>query len=260
MKDYIYGIWKSRFFWLHLVKAELRVKYRRSILGMAWSFLHPLLLTFLLAIVFGTIFNSSFFDLAPFIYSGLIMWEFITGSIVQGSSSIINAEAYIGQFKHPLSIYTLKQSLVVLVNFMIAGIGLMIWCWIKEPSTIIPTIMALPFSLVFLFFLSWSLATVAGFINTKYRDFQQLLVLILQAIYFVSPVYFEPKIFINAGLPGLVEYNPVTHILNLVRAPLMLGQFPSIADYLYTLGVITVMVMVSSYKIRKEEKELIFYL
>lgn len=260
MKKYLLGIWTSRFFWYHLIQAELRIKYRRSSLGMAWTLLHPILLTCLLAVVFGTIFKSPFLDFAPYVYSGLIFWDFFSGSMVQGASSIINAEAYIRQFSHPLAIYSLKQSLVVLINFLIAAIGLVIWCWVRKPETIIPSILSLPFSILLLFFISWSLGTVSGFINTKFRDFQQLLVIVLQAIYFISPVYFEPKLFIQAGLPGLVDYNPIAHLLKLIREPLMSAKMPVMENYMYTIGVIVVFTAISIYRIKKEEKEMIFYL
>lgn len=260
VRKYFRDIWVSRYFWYHLVLSELRIKYRRSALGMIWTFLHPILLTCLLAVVFGTIFKSPFLEFAPYVYSGLIFWEFLTGSFVQGSSSIINAEAYVRQVSHPLSIYTLKQSLVVLINFLIAAIGLVIWCWVRNPGTILPTIFSLPTTIVFLFMLSWSISTVSAFVNTKFRDFQQLLMIVLQAVYFISPIYFETKLFVNAGLPGLVDHNPISHMLSLIRAPLMYGDFPTLENYGYVLGVIIILGAISIYKIMKEEKEMIFYL
>jgi lipopolysaccharide transport system permease protein len=82
----------------------------------------------------------------------------------------------------------------------------------------------------------------------------------MQAIWFVSPVYFEPKVFVSAGLTSLLIYNPVTHILDLVRKPLLEGIFPSLLDYLFVF-VITVFLFIISWKrIKKEEDELIYYL
>lgn len=260
MNNYFYGIWKSRYFWIELVKADLRIKYRRSTLGMVWTLLHPLLLTCLLGVVFGAIFKSPFANFAPFVYSGLITWDFIISAVTTGTNCIINAEAYIRQFKHPLAIYTLKQALVVLINYLVAGVGLLLWCWVMYPANILISILALPISIVFLFLIAWPLTTFSGFINTKFRDFQQLIIIVLQALWFVSPVYFEPKIFIQAGLPGLVEYNPVTHILNLIRKPLIDGVFPSVVDYGYVLVVILVITAFSIIKIINEENDMIFYL
>ncbi len=260
INNYLCNIWKARYFWLHLVKADLTVKYRRSFFGMLWTLLHPLMLTTLLAVVFGMIFRSPFLQFAPFVYSGITVWDLVTSSVFFGSSCIINGEAYIKQFKHPLAIYSLKQALVCLINFLIASVGMVIWCWVMYPGNILVSICALPVSIVFLFFLSWGLTTITGFINVKFRDFSQFLVIIMQAIWFVSPVYFEPKVFVSAGLTSLLIYNPVTHILDLVRKPLLEGIFPSLLDYLFVF-VITVFLFIISWKrIKKEEDELIYYL
>lgn len=260
IREYIINIYKARYFWLHLVKSELMFKYRRSFFGMLWTLLHPLLLTTLLAIVFGAIFHSPFLQFAPFVYSGITVWDFLIASVMTGSNCIINAEAYIRQFKHPLAIYSLKQALVCTINFMIAGFGLLIWCSVMYPEHILISLIALPISLVFYVVLSWSITTLVAFVNVKFRDFQQFIVIIMQAIWFVSPVYFEPKIFVAAGLTDLIVYNPVTHILNLVRKPLMEGCFPDMMDYLFVIGMILILGILSVNKIKKDEKELIYFL
>lgn len=257
---YLQKIWVARYFWYHLMLSDLRIKYRRSSLGMAWSFLHPLILTLMLAVIFGAIFKAPFLEFAPFVYSGLVLWELFVSSFTAGAQCFINAEAYIKQFNHPLAIYSLKQTLVNLTTFSIGFIGVLLWCFIVYPENILITIVCLPVSLLISFLLMWSITTISGFINTKYRDFQQLMVIIMQAIWFVSPIYFEPKIFINAGLPGLVNYNPVTHLLNLFRKPMIEGVVPTIDDFGYSVAILIFFVVIAIRKIKKEEKNLIFYL
>ena len=258
--NYIKDIYAARYFWLHLVKAELNAKYRRSFFGMLWTLLHPLMLTILLAVVFGTIFKSPFLDFAPFVYSGIIIWDFVVSSATTGSNSIINGEAYIRQFKHPMAIYSLKQALVCAINVLIAGIGLFSWCMIMYPEHFLISLLALPISLVILTLMSWGITTMTGFINVKYRDFQQLIVILLQAVWFISPVYFEPKVFVAAGLTELVVYNPVTHILNLIRKPLLEGTMPELIDYAFVFGIIVVLLIISIYQINKEEDDLVYFL
>ncbi len=260
MLSYILKIYNARYFWWSLVQGELRNKYRRSLMGMAWSILHPLILTILLVIVFGAIFKSSFLEFAPFVYAGLTLWEMIFSSFSVGTGCLLGCESYIRQQKHPMAIYSLKQSLVIVINYMIASIGVIAWCWFSKPSVIPVCIIALPLALPIILALSWSITTFSGFLNAKYRDFQQVVAIVLQAIWFVSPVYFQPKVFISAGLSGLVVYNPVTHILNLVREPLVNGVFPSGLDYLYSIGTVIFFAIVSAILIKKNEDEIIYYL
>lgn len=257
---YINKIWEARHFWLHLALADLRIKFRRSRLGILWSFLQPLMLTLLLAFVFGAIFKSPFRQFAPFVFSGLIIWDFLTSSVLTGSNSIINGEAYIKQVKHPIVIYPLKQAIVNFTTFAIAFLGLLLWIVVDKPRNIPIMLLNIPISFLLLFILSWPLSIISAIINTKFRDFQQLIAIALQALWFVSPVYFEPKVFTSSGLGYLLDYNPITHILNLIRAPLLEGHFPSFLDYSFVIGTAIVLYSIAIYKVSREERDLIFYL
>lgn len=260
MTGYFKRIYSVRYFWWSLVNAELRNKYRRSSLGLLWSLLYPFMITLLLVYVFGSIFKQSVMDLIPYIYTGFIIWDVISGSFLYGSSSIISAEAYIKQFSHPLAIYSLKQTLVLIINALISGIGVFAWCAIVKPQNIPIMLMSLPATILLLFLLSWSVTTFSGIINTKFRDYQQMISLVVQALWFISPVYFETKVFLNANLGHLVYYNPIARILNLVRAPFLYGTFPSMVDYLYVIGTIAVAFIIDVILIKTSEKELIFYI
>jgi peptidoglycan/LPS O-acetylase OafA/YrhL len=74
-RDYARRIWATRYFWTHLVAADLRAKYRRSSLGLLWAIIHPLALTGLLSLVMSRVFGSPIVEYAPFIFSGLILWN-----------------------------------------------------------------------------------------------------------------------------------------------------------------------------------------
>lgn len=260
MLIYIKRIYNARYFWWSLAKAELRNKYRRSALGLLWSLLYPLLLTLLMVFVFGSIFKTDVLDLMPYIYTGFIVWDAISGSFIYGSGSIINSEAYIKQFSHPLVIYSLKQSLVLTINTLISGIGVFVWCGIFNPQNIPLMLVTIPISILLIFLLSWSITTFSGIINTKFRDYQQMIGLIVQALWFISPVYFETKIYLNADIGFLIYYNPIARILNIVRAPFLYGNLPTAIDYFYVIGTIFTFTVIDIFLLKKNEKELIFYI
>lgn len=260
MVNYFKQIYKARYFWWSLVKADLRNKYRRSVLGLFWSLLYPLLFTMLMVFIFGSIFKTDILDLIPYIYSGFIIWDAISGSFIYGSSSIIGAEPYIKQFSHPLAIYSLKQTLVLIINTLISGIGVFVWCGILKPQNILYILITLPINVILLFLFSWSITTFSSIINTKFRDFQQMIGLIVQALWFISPVYFEKKVYINANIEFLIYYNPIARILDMVRAPFLNGTFPTITDYMYVIGTVGVFFVIDILLLKKNEKELIFYI
>lgn len=258
--NYWKGIWSSRYFWIHLALSDLRSRWRRSFFGVLWSIIQPFGMTILLSVVYSKLFNSDIFTYAPYILSGIIVWECVTACVVGGALSFVQADAYIKQTKHPLAIYTLRTVLTNLMVLVLASVTLFGWSAIALPQhfgwhwlaalTIFPVL-----SLVL-----WPLATLLAYIGTRFRDVPHAIGLIMQAIWFVSPVYFETKMFRNGGLDALVDYNPIYHLLQIVRAPLLEGNWPTLSNYGFTLLSAAVFAFLAWLVGRTAEKKVIFYL
>ncbi|MGG4144503.1 ABC transporter permease [Paenibacillus algorifonticola] len=261
MSGYMKKIYRTRYFWSHLVRAELKNKFRRSKLGILWTFMNPLLLTLLMSTVFGTVFNMSIVDYAPYVLSGIIVWELISGSFIGGGHSIMTGEQYIRQFNHPILIYTLKTALVFTITFVIAMISLLVWILFINPQNIILGIITLPLTTLLYFFMSWAITTIAGFTNIKYRDYPQVIALIIQAVWYVSPVFFKKEMFSSSpALETFMDINPITHILALIREPFLYGSMPSMIDYAYTLGAILILGSLAIWINARNQSKVIFYL
>lgn len=259
-KNYLQNIYDSRFFWTHLTLADLRTKYRRSLLGILWAMLQPLALALLLSFVMGNIFKVSILEYIPFIFSGLIVWEFISSSTIAGCNAFVNAEIYIKQYTHPLAIYPLRHVLSALITLSLALFGLLILIALWKPENLQMTPIVFFLAIPLLLLWAWPLAIIVAFIGTAFRDFQQLIIIFLQAIWYISPVLFQPNIFYQAHLNFLVDNNPIYHLLNLFRAPLLEGHFPEISSYLYVLLTAAVLWIMAGIVLFKKERKLIFYL
>jgi len=96
-------------------------------------------------------------------------------------------------------------------------------------------------------------------INVKYRDFSQVIAQIMLATYYVSPIFIKANMFKSPILSLLMDLNPITHILNLVRAPLLYGAFPTLEDFLFVFGLAIVLSIISIVLIVRTERTLIFY-
>lgn len=260
MRSYFEGIWNARYFWIHLSLADIRARWRRSFFGIFWSIIQPLGMTLLLSFVFGKIFKTDITLYAPYILSGMLTWEFVTSSAIGGSMAFIQANAYIKQYRHPLAIYTLRTILTNLVVFLLASTSLLGWVLVVMPHNVGWSWLALLSFFPILAFMAWPLATFLAYIATRFRDLSPALGLIFQAMWFVSPVYFEAKVFRGGGLSALVDYNPIYHMLEIIRAPLLRGQWPTIENYAYCISVIFIFCLFAFLMGRKAEKKVIFYL
>lgn len=257
---YIKKIWSARFFWRHLVSSDLRSKWRRSALGVLWGVIQPLGLTLLIAFVFGRVFGADIRTYAPYILSGIIVWEFITASISAGSMAFIQADQYIKQCNHPLAIYSLRTVLLNSYVMIVASMSLFLWIVIEFPQNFGLTWLSLLVVPIIYLVMLWPMATILAYAGTRFRDLQHVLGIVLQAIWFMSPVYLEERLFRSANLAPLLDHNPIYHMLELVRAPLLRGSFPTLTNYAYCLGFFIVALLLSILIGRRVERKIIFYL
>jgi lipopolysaccharide transport system permease protein len=258
--DYIQKIWAARYFWVHLALSDLRTRWRRSYFGILWSMIQPLGLTLLLAFVFSKLFKTDFTTYAPYVLSGVIVWDFVIVSTTGGSLSFVQADAYIKQCRHPLAIYTLRTVLAGCIVLLLASVPLLGWTLLVKPEKFGVTWLALPLFYPVACLIAWPLATILAYVSVRFRDVPHALALVLQAIWFASPVYFEAKLFRDGGLGALVDLNPIYHLLQLMRAPLLEGQWPEPVNFVFALGTAVVLIAAAGLVGRKMERRVIFYL
>jgi lipopolysaccharide transport system permease protein len=260
MISYFSRVWGARYFWVHLALSDLRSRWRRSFFGVMWSIIQPLGLTLLLSLVFSKIFNTDIVTYAPYVLSGIIVWDYIAANTVGGSLSFVQADAYIKQCNHPLAIYTLRTVVGSSIVLMLASVSLYIWVLVVMPQNFgwswLATLTIFPVVAM----IAWPVSTILAYFSTRFRDIPHALGLVMQALWFVSPVYFEAKTFQNGGLHFLVDYNPIYHILQIIRAPLLQGQWPTFENYAFSLGTALFFALIAIMVGRKSERKVIFYL
>jgi lipopolysaccharide transport system permease protein len=217
-------------------------------------------MTALIAFVLGRLLKVDMIDYTPYILSGIIFWEFTLATSVGGSLAFVQNEPYIKQYRHPLAIYTLRTAVANLINLIMASVSLLGWVLVFRPDNLAWSWLSLPLSVPLVLLIGWPLATALAYLTVRFRDIPHALGLALQALWFCSPVYFEVKFFRDAGLNGLIDYNPLYHLLQTVRAPLLSGEWPSLENYEFCAGTILVLTLIAWAIGRQYERKVIFYL
>ncbi|MFV9875178.1 MAG: ABC transporter permease [Rickettsiales endosymbiont of Dermacentor nuttalli] len=260
LQSYFKNIWKLRYFWTHLALSDLRSRWRRSFFGILWSIIQPLGMALLLSFIFSRLLNSNVKHFIPYILSGIIVWEFIISAVTNGSTSFIQATSYIKQCKHPLSIYTLRTVLNALIVLMLASIPLFLLVLVLIPQNFNISWIATFTIYPILILLFWPIATYLAYIGTRFHDLIPALTLIMQALWFISPVSFEVNMFRAGDLNWLIDYNPIYHLLQIIRAPLLDGVFPTIENYFFCLLTIIIVTTMTVIIGLKSENRIIYYL
>lgn len=217
-------------------------------------------MTALLAVVFSRIFSTDITTYAPYVLSGLIVWEFLIANVTGGALSFVQADAYIKQCRHPLAIYTLRTVLASMAVLMLASTALLGWSAVVLPENVGLPWLALFFAFPVLGLVAWPLATLLAYVGVRFRDIPHATGLAMQTLWFISPVYFEVKMFRQGGLDFLVDWNPIYHILQLIRAPLLEGVWPSAWNYAISLLAAVFFGGFAWLVGRSAERKVIFYL
>ena len=260
MKTYFAEVWAARYFWLHLSLSDLRSRWRRSYFGILWTLIQPLGLALLLSLVLSRLFGADILSLSVHILSGLIVWEFIGTTCTGGSLSFVQADAYIKQFRRPLAIYSLRTVLTATLILATASLALLGWALVVMPENLGWSWLAIPTLYPLLVAIAWPLATLLAYAGARFRDLPHAMGLILQGFWFISPVYFEARMFRDGGLSFLVDYNPIYHMLQIVRAPVLDGLWPTPANYLFCIGTAALFGGLVLLVCPKAEPRVIFYL
>jgi ABC-type polysaccharide/polyol phosphate export permease len=260
MASYMTAIWRCRYFWWSLVKMDLRTRYRRSVLGMGWSLLHPIAMTTVLCLVFHKLFHANVRDYAPFLMSGLATWSYLLTTAVAGCQCFFQGEPYIRQHPAPLAVYPLRTALGATVHFLMALVVVLGLAWsmrgIPHPICLI----SLAPTLVLLFVFGWSLAVLSGFANVLFQDTQHLSEIGFQILFYATPVMYDAAKLSENGLGWLVRYNPLVAILQLVREPILDGRIPSSMTYAVAGTTVLVTAFAASLTLARLQRRLIFHL
>jgi ABC-type polysaccharide/polyol phosphate export permease len=260
MITYLSGIWKCRYFWMSLVRTDLRTRYRRSLLGLGWSLLQPLVMACILFLVFQHVFQQRSGDYFPHLLTGLVGWNFIFYCAILGCQCFIHGEAYIRQCPLPLAIYPLRTAIGGLFHL---AMGLVVVAVVFTATHRTPGVVALlsliP-TMLLLFLFCWSLAVLCGSANVFFQDTQHLTEVCFQILFYLSPIIWRPEDLTGKWIGWVLQWNPVVPLLHLLRQPLMHGVAPSAGEYLHALAIVAFAAGVASWLLSRLQTRLIFHL
>ncbi|MBY0456280.1 MAG: ABC transporter permease [Gemmataceae bacterium] len=248
MFRHLSAVWTARHFLLALVKLDLRVRYRRSVLGVGWSLLHPLAMTGVFTVVFSQLFgDGNPVGYAAFALSGLAVWGFLRDSTTVGSRAFMMNESYIRQSPLPYTVYTLRTVLSQATHALLAlavVVGLvMVW---KRDAGALGGLAYAPPGLVLALVAAWAVATIGAFITAFFHDTAHLLEVAAQIGFFLTPIMYRRTLFDDRGLGWMVDVNPVNLYLALIRDPILAGGLPDGGAGAWAQGLLSALVVTAA--------------
>ena len=248
-------LWDYRELIRNLVIRDLKVRYKNSLLGVAWSWLNPLLMMAVYTVLFTILLRNDTIPHYPiFLLCGLLPWNFFTDSVFQSTGSIVGNAHLIKKVYFPTDVLPVSAILANLVNFLIAlplffALSFLFgarptWCVLLLPITILIQIMFLT-----------GLALLLATLNVFFRDTQIMLGVVMLAWFFLTPVFYPintvPQ---QAQLLGITfdaqlwlrRINPMASIIASYRDLLYWGV-PTGLDFLLRTAAVALITLIVGY-------------
>lgn len=228
-------IWKRRsMIWVFAVN-DLKLRYRNSILGFLWSFLEPLLLLGVMYVVFTTLFHNAIENYPVYLLLGLIIWNTFSRGTNMAANSLLSRAALIQKIyfrREILVISSVLTSFFMMIFEFCAFAVFMIIFGVTPPVLIV----LLPLVLVMLFTLTLGISFFLSSLNVYYRDAQYIWSVIIQAGFFLTPIFYKLDVF-PSNIRSLLHLNPMVGIIEISRALVIHTQMPDMHIILTTLTI-----------------------
>lgn len=218
---------------LYLARADIRQRYRRSSLGPFWITISTGVMIACIGIIFGSLFKSPMSEFLPFLAAGLVIWSLISTTITDATTVFIAAEPIIKQL--PISLCThvyrmiFRNLYIFFHNIIIFPVVLL--C-VQRPINL-ELLWFLPGLLLLTLNLGW-ISIILGIVCSRFRDLTQIVISILQIIFYVTPIIWMPSLLPARTSVMMLDPNPFYHLLAIIREPL-LGHSPTLMNWSFCI-------------------------
>lgn len=229
----------------NLVRRDLTVRYKRSIIGFFWTMLNPLLLMIILTIVFSALFRFEGIDHYPvYFLSEYLTFGFFTQTTVTSMTSLAWNGNLMKKVRVPKSIFAISTTLSGLVNLVLAYIPLFVIILVIG-APIYPTVAFLPVAFVVIAMFTLGVSFFLSALAVYFEDVSHMYQVATIGLMYMTPIIYPITIVPHRFL-WLIKINPLTQILKLARDPVYLGQLPS-AHVFWPSLALSVVVLVTGW-------------
>lgn len=248
-------LWQYRDLVRNLVIRDLKARYKNSFLGVAWSWVNPLMMMIVYTVVFNVLAGHSHLRNYPvFILCALLPWSFFTNAVSQATNSIVDAAALVKKVYFPRAVLPLSAVLSNMVHFLISlPVFFLLALALEHPVT--GWALLFPIILLIQGMFTVGIGFITATLNVFYRDTRLIMDVLLLAWFFLTPIFYPlttvPEQYVLWGIPvdvraWLLRLNPMASIISSYRDLLYWGT-PTAWDFLLRTAATSFLVLVIGY-------------
>jgi len=249
------NLWITRYLIWNLALSDLKLKYKNSILGFAWTIIEPLLMLTVLYFVFSTIFKNDIENFALYLLIGIIFWNMFSRSTSMSTLSILNKSSVVNSMYFPREILVVSS---VLTSFMMMMFEFVVLAAFFIGLQFIPPISAIliiPF-LAILFVLSLGISLALSVLHVHYRDVSFIWGVILQIGFFLSPIIYSLDL-LPENIRQLVLLSPIAQIIESTHNLILYQIYPSLFSVGYLLAITCIVLIIGIVIFRKLNPDIV---
>ena len=231
-----------------LVNRELTLRYKRSVIGIGWTLLNPILTSAVLWYVFSFVFASRLpgnQQYAPYLMAGILLNSFFNQGITLSAESIANNGPVLTKIYVPPQVFPISTALAGLVNFFIGMIPLALVCYISGQ----PVAWTMPLVLVVgicLALLTAGIGLTLSILYIRFDDARNIVTVLLMILMYFTPVFY-PITVLSERLQKLVSYNPLTSYLDVFRWAFSNNATATLLDWGYMISTSIISIAIGTF-------------
>ncbi|MBI5448427.1 MAG: ABC transporter permease [Gammaproteobacteria bacterium] len=243
--------------WLLFGWQDIRIRYRRSLLGPFWISLSMAIIVASMGFLYSHLFKMDLRHYLPFLAGGMLAWSFISTMICESPVVFVEANPFVKQVKIPYSVFLMRmitRNFIIFLHNLLIVVIIILFLKVSINVSIISILLGLMIIMGSAFFVG----LLVGTLNARYRDFNPIVSSFVQICFFLSPIMW-PAENLPPRYAFFVKYNPVAQYVSLIRDPL-LGHWPSFHAYALTITTMLVFAFASLALFVRCRRRLIFWL
>ncbi len=220
---------RYKYLLMQLIRRDILARYKRSVLGVAWTMLNPLGTMIILSVVFSQLF-SSVKSYPAYVLSGLIAWTFFAQSTNAAMTGLVWGGSLIQRIYIPRTAFGISAIGTALVNLLISIVPLLAVMLVTR-AAITVSIVFLPVSILLLACFALGVGLILSTMAVYFPDVAEMYQIILLAWMYLTPVIY-PQEILPSRLHLIFDLNPMYYLVRLFRLPLLDGRFPTVGEFL----------------------------
>jgi homopolymeric O-antigen transport system permease protein len=211
-----------------LVSREIKLKYKRSVLGIGWSLMTPIAQLLVFYFVFELALPLRIPNYIVFLFTGVLVWTWFQSSLMIATGAVVDNRELIKRPGFPAAILPAVTVTTHLIHFLVAFPILLILS-VHRSVNITGAIFGIPFIIALQLTLTLGLAYLAASLHVRFRDTQYLVGVLLQMLFFLTPVFYDVST-IPERYRWVYRLNPMVHLLDAYRGILIHGKMPDVVS------------------------------